>query len=66
MKLSVFFDHVLHAREQTGKPLEELLAVTGDGRENVPWYGQLMNRPQTIAYLVQVNYWMEKYRVELV
>lgn len=46
--------------------LEELLAVTGDGRENVPWYGQLMNRPQTIAYLVQVNYWMEKYRVELV
>ncbi len=26
MKLSVFFDHVLQAREQTGKTLEELLA----------------------------------------
>lgn len=46
--------------------LEELLAGTGDARENVPWYGQLMNRPQTIAYLVQVNYWMEQYGVELV
>ncbi len=46
--------------------LEELLAGTGDDRANVPWYGQLMNRPQTIAYLVQVNYWMEKYKVELV
>ncbi len=26
MKLSVFFDHILQAREQTGKPLEVLLA----------------------------------------
>lgn len=27
MKLSVFFDHVLQAREQTGKSVEELLAI---------------------------------------
>jgi len=27
MKLSVFFDHVLQAREQTGKTVEELLAI---------------------------------------
>lgn len=32
----------------------------------VPWYGQLMNRPQTIAYLVQVNHWLEHYSVRLV
>ncbi len=31
-----------------------------------PWYGQLMNTPQTIAYMLQVNHWMETYRVELV
>ena len=30
-----------------------------------PWYGQLMTTPQTIAYFVQVNYWLEKYRPEI-
>ena len=30
-----------------------------------PWYGQLMTTPQTIAYMLQVNYWLEKYRVQL-
>jgi asparagine synthase (glutamine-hydrolysing) len=31
-----------------------------------PWYGQLMAGPQMIAYLLQINYWLEKYHVELV
>jgi asparagine synthase (glutamine-hydrolysing) len=31
-----------------------------------PWYGQLMAGPQLIAYLLQVNYWLEKYKIELV
>ncbi|MBP3479741.1 MAG: asparagine synthase (glutamine-hydrolyzing) [Oscillospiraceae bacterium] len=31
-----------------------------------PWYGQLMRRPQTIAYLLQINFWLEHYHVELV
>ena len=31
-----------------------------------PWYGQLMRRPQTIAYLLQINTWLRKYNVELV
>lgn len=28
-----------------------------------PWYGQLMTTPQTIAYFVQINYWLEKYKI---
>lgn len=32
----------------------------------VPFYGQLMTTPQTIAYILQLNYWMEKYKVSLV
>lgn len=28
-----------------------------------PWYGQLMAGPQLIAYMIQVNYWMEKYNL---
>ena len=30
-----------------------------------PWYGQLMRRAQTIAYLLQVNVWLEHYNVDL-
>jgi len=30
-----------------------------------PWYGQLMQRPQLMAYLLQVNFWMERYHLEL-
>ncbi len=29
-----------------------------------PWYGQLMNVPQTIAYMLQINIWMKEYHVE--
>jgi asparagine synthase (glutamine-hydrolysing) len=39
--------------------LEELLL-----QDNVvPWYGQLMTIPQTIAYFLQMNDWLEKYHV---
>lgn len=31
-----------------------------------PFYGQLMAGPQLLAYLLQVNYWLERYRVKLV
>lgn len=32
---------------------------------NLPWFGQLMNVPQLLAYLIQVNIWMRKYRVTI-
>ena len=31
-----------------------------------PWYGQLMTLPQTFAYLIQVNFWLEHYKISLV
>lgn len=31
-----------------------------------PWYGQLMTMPQTLAYLLQVNFWLEHYKISLV
>ena len=35
-------------------------------REEVwPWYGQLMRRPQTIAYFLQMDFWLKHYGVEL-
>ena len=30
-----------------------------------PWYGQLMKVPQTIAYMLQIDYWMRTYHVTL-
>ncbi len=29
-----------------------------------PWYGQLMRRPQTLAYLLQIDFWLRHYAVE--
>lgn len=29
-----------------------------------PWYGQLMRRPQTIAYLLQLDFWLRHYHIE--
>ena len=31
-----------------------------------PWYGQLMRRPQTIVYMLQINDWLKHYAVEIV
>ena len=31
-----------------------------------PWYGQLMKVPQTIAYMLQVNFWLERYNITVI
>ena len=30
-----------------------------------PWYGQLMRRPQIMAYLLQLDFWFKHYQVEI-
>ena len=30
-----------------------------------PWYGQLMRRPQIMAYLLQLDFWLRHYGVEI-
>ena len=44
------------------KSLERLLL----NDEPCPWYGQLMRTPQTIAYMLQINMWLEAYNVNIV
>jgi asparagine synthase (glutamine-hydrolysing) len=41
--------------------LETLLA----DKPPIQWYGQLMAVPQTMAYFLQIDYWMRKYRVRV-
>ena len=31
-----------------------------------PWYGQLMRKPQTMAYMLQLDFWLRHYNVCLV
>lgn len=43
--------------------LETMMNSTSDyGR---PWFGQLMATPQMYAYLIQINFWLEHYQIEL-
>lgn len=41
--------------------LREILS----GEQKWPWYGQLMGRPQTMAYFVQLDFWLRHYNVEM-
>ena len=44
--------------------LYEILNTHGENlKEN--WFGQLMTYPQTLAYLIQVNMWLEEYNIEI-
>ena len=42
-----------------------LIDTKGQAYTN-PWFGQLMTGPQLIAYLVQLNIWLETYSVNLI
>ncbi|MDD3766587.1 MAG: asparagine synthase (glutamine-hydrolyzing) [Eubacteriales bacterium] len=39
--------------------------ISNQGRGNAEFFGHLMGMPQMLAYLVQVNYWLEKYRISI-
>lgn len=41
---------------------DQLKAIV-DG-EDVTWFGQLMSKPQLYAWLIQFEYWLNKYQVE--
>ncbi|OOM77655.1 asparagine synthase (glutamine-hydrolyzing) [Clostridium sp. BL-8] len=46
------------------KVVREIIETRGDSYK-VPWYGQLMTGPQLLAYLIQINIWLEEYNVNL-
>ncbi|MBE6760674.1 MAG: asparagine synthase (glutamine-hydrolyzing) [Ruminococcaceae bacterium] len=44
------------------KAVEGLLTT----ERSEPWYGQLMTTPQTVAYMIMLNYWLQKFKVKIV
>lgn len=56
--------------KDTSAPLWEMLQRSkvsdlSAGEMTWPWYGQLMKTPQTIAYLLQIDFWIRHYGVDL-
>lgn len=43
----------------------EALKMVLDSQSPWPWYGQLMARPQKIAYFLQIDFWLGHYGIEL-
>ena len=44
--------------------IAEIVRTKGESYKT-PWYGQLMTGPQLIAYLIQVNIWLNEYNVNI-
>lgn len=45
--------------------VREIIESKGESYKT-PWYGQLMTGPQLIAYLIQMNIWLEEYKVNII
>ena len=42
---------------------EQVVSILA-GDEKWPWYGQLMRKPQMMAYLLQIDSWIRRYHVQ--
>jgi asparagine synthase (glutamine-hydrolysing) len=58
--------------EDPGQPLNQLVnipylnALMNTGSDyGKPWFGQLMAVPQMYAYLIEINFWLHAYTIEL-
>ena len=46
--------------------IDEINKLLEDNNDyDIPWFGQLMTKPQLIAYLYQFDLWIEKYNIEI-
>ena len=41
------------------------LIESGLSPAETPWFGQLMAGPQMLAYLIQINLWMQHYKIAI-
>lgn len=46
------------------KYVSEIIKTDGNAFTR-PWFGQLMTGPQLMAYLIQVNMWLEEYKPDI-
>ncbi len=65
-------DRLLAVVEDPGSPINALADIVKvknfmntPSDYGKPWFGQLMAGPQMLAYMLQVNYWLEKYQIKI-
>lgn len=46
--------------------IQELIETNAAAFGETPWYGQLMSTAQVFAYLIQLEYWLQRYNVQLI
>ena len=72
--LSIVKNELTKIMKDSSSPIHSLLntkyineIIETDGKAFTrPWFGQLMTGPQLMAYLIQVNMWLERYNPEIV
>lgn len=68
--LSMVSDALRQMLQQKDSPIlgivrKEALEGLLQAEFSSPWYGQLMKVPQTIAYMLQINFWLKHYGIEV-
>ena len=65
-------DAVMEVINDSSQPLNNLvdrkkvIAFINEKKDyGKPWYGQLMAGPQMLAYMLQINYWLKKYKLTI-
>lgn len=63
-------NHLTALIKDKSQPIHELISAKAMEQLLIsddpwPWYGQLMKTPQTIAYLLQFNSWLQQYHVDI-
>ena len=66
--------HVLTILNDSSSPLSDLinkkniLTLTKNSSDcsNKPWFGQLMDTPRLLAFLIQLDFWLREYKVRIV
>lgn len=65
MTLAMLDDHTSPLLPLINEESVRELALTIKRSTNIPWFGQLMNAPQLLAYLLQIDFWMKEYNVSI-
>ena len=64
-------EELIQIIEDDSSPIHEIIKKEKlmellNQKNPVPWYGQLMTGPQTMAYFIQMNEWLKEYHVEII
>ncbi len=65
LTLSMLDDHASPLHPFLNKDAVKELSLSIKKDTNIPWFGQLMNAPQLLAYLLQIDFWLKEYKVSI-